>query len=53
MIFKRAIYNQQLKCVAFEILYSLKEPINKEQSNLFLQLISTTGLEFPLFIPLN
>jgi c-di-GMP phosphodiesterase len=51
MIVSRPIYNQQLQRVAFEILYSSKDPLNQELSSDLLQIISANDTDLPLFIP--
>jgi c-di-GMP-related signal transduction protein len=51
MIIKRPVYNQQLKCVAFELLSPKKEVPNEELSNNLLQIISSSDTHLPLFIP--
>ena len=53
MIIKRPVYNQQLKCVAYEILCSeqLEQPNNELDSEVLSKLISTSESQLPLFIP--
>lgn len=51
MLIKRPIYNQQLKCVAFEILVANNEEMNDDLYSHFIQLINTTQVQLPLFIP--
>lgn len=51
MVVKRPVYDQKLKCVAFELLFSSKETLNDELFNNLLQLINTTDPELPLFVP--
>jgi c-di-GMP-related signal transduction protein len=51
MIVKRPIYDQQLKCVAFEILNSKKEALSEAVSITLRQLIGTSDPQLPLFLP--
>lgn len=51
MIIKRPIYNQQLKCVATEILSSSIEIAAEESQNCLISLIQTSNPQLPLFIP--
>ncbi|WP_298626456.1 EAL and HDOD domain-containing protein, partial [uncultured Legionella sp.] len=51
MLTKRPIYNQQLKCVAFEILTYQNLKINEEVTNNFFELINNSDTQLPLFIP--
>ena len=51
MLVKRPIYNQQLKCVAFEILsYENLKP-SEEVTNRLFELIKNSDTQLPLFIP--
>lgn len=51
MLIKRPIYNQQLKCVAFEILTYQNLKINEEVTKSLFQLINNSDPQLPLFIP--
>jgi len=51
MLVKRPIYNQQLKCVAFEILSHEHLKPNEEVTNRFCDLIKNSDTQLPLFIP--
>ncbi len=51
MLIKRPIYNQQLKCVVFEILTYRNLKINEELSNTLSELINNSDTQLPLFIP--
>ncbi len=51
MLVKRPIYNQQLKCVAFEILSYQNLQLNEEVTHNLLELIHSSDDQFPLFIP--
>lgn len=53
MFVKRPIYNQQLKCVAFEILTSQNLRLNAEVSNSLSDLITHSDTQLPLFIPFS
>lgn len=50
MIIKRPVYNQHLKCVAFEII-TPKGALSPDLSEKFIQLINSSDSQFPLFIP--
>lgn len=51
MLAKRPIYNQQLKCVAFEVLSSKNDPYNDDFSDNLARVIRTSDAQLPLFIP--
>ncbi len=51
MFVKRPIYDQQLKCVAFEILSSADSIANEDTAQSFFNLIRNTDTQLPLFIP--
>lgn len=51
MLVKRPIYNQQLKCVAFEILSYQNLKLNEELTNSLFELINNSDTQLPLFIP--
>ncbi|HGC5760932.1 TPA: EAL and HDOD domain-containing protein [Legionella pneumophila] len=53
MITKRPIYNQQLKCVAFEILSCRNVILNEELTRQFYELIYHTDTQLPLFVPFS
>lgn len=53
MLVKRPIYNQQLKCVAFEILSYQKLKLNAELTNRLFELINNSDTHLPLFIPFS
>lgn len=51
MIIKRPLYNQQLKCVAFEILSSKSTPHTEENKNVLHELLSKADSQLPIFLP--
>lgn len=51
MLVKRPVYNQQLKCVAFEILSDQKMQLNEELANKLRDLINNSDTQLPLLIP--
>lgn len=51
MLVKRPIYNQQLKCVAFEILSYQNLKLNDEVTHCLFELIHNSDTQLPLFIP--
>lgn len=51
MLAKRPIYNQQLKCVAFEVLSSKNDPYGDDFSDNLARVIRTSDAQLPLFIP--
>jgi c-di-GMP-related signal transduction protein len=51
MLVKRPIYNQQLKCVAFEILSYQNLILTEEVNDVFFELIDNSDTQLPLFIP--
>ncbi|CAM2920657.1 EAL and HDOD domain-containing protein [Legionella worsleiensis] len=51
MIIKRPIFNQQLKCVAYEILSHQNQQSSEELTKGFLDLITSSDTQLPLFIP--
>lgn len=53
MLAKRPIYNQQLECVAFEILSHQNTSPSGEHSNLLYDLILNSDTQLPLFIPFS
>lgn len=53
MITKRPIYNQQLKCVAFEILSCRNVMLNEELTRQLYDLIYHTDTQLPLFVPFS
>ncbi len=53
MLIKRPIYNQQLNCVAFEILSQQKIQPNDEIAHCLFELIHNSDTELPLFIPFS
>lgn len=53
MLIKRPIYNQQLKCVALEILSNQHSNENEEINTRLAELISNSDTELPLFIPFS
>lgn len=53
MFAKRPIYNQQLKCVAFEVLSSEEAELDEEQAHNLLDLIHHSDGHLPLFIPFS
>ncbi len=53
MLVKRPIYNQQLHCVAFEILSQQKIQPNDEIAHCLFELIHNSDTELPLFIPFS
>jgi EAL and modified HD-GYP domain-containing signal transduction protein len=53
MLVKRPIYNQQLKCVAFEILSYQHLILNDEVTSSFFELIHNSDTQLPLFIPFS
>ena len=53
MLVKRPIYNQKLKCVAFEILSHQHSQLNEELTSHFFELINHSDTDLPLFIPFS
>jgi EAL and modified HD-GYP domain-containing signal transduction protein len=53
MLIKRPIYNQQLKCVAFEVLSHQNALENDQLDTLLLELIINADTQLPLFIPFS
>ena len=51
MLIKRPIYNQQLKCVAFEVLSHQHTKQDEQLDTLLLELITNSDTQLPLFIP--
>ncbi|MCL9685240.1 EAL and HDOD domain-containing protein [Legionella maioricensis] len=51
MLVKRPIYNQQLKCVAFEILSYQNLKLNEEVTDTLFELIYNSDTQLPLFVP--
>lgn len=47
MLVKRPIYNQQLKCVAFEILSHQNLKLNDELTNSLFELIKNSDTQLP------
>ena len=53
MLSKRPIYNQQLKCVAYEILLPKDMPLNQEIVDTFLSIITISDNKLPIFVPIR
>ena len=51
MLAKRPIYNQQLKCVAFEVLSSKKDPYGDDFGDNLARVIRASDAHLPLFVP--
>ncbi len=51
MLVKRPIYNQQLKCVALEILSPKNNAVNELMAQDLFDLINNSNTQLPLFIP--
>lgn len=51
MLTKRPIFNQHLKCVAYEILSYQNLQSNEELTNNLLELITNSDTQLPLFVP--
>lgn len=52
MLIQRPVYDKQLKCVAFEILYCAQDVVNTEElSSKLMRLVKTADAQLPLFIP--